>query len=279
MNLLEKRIENLSRGLSLSLTKLAKDVGPRYVHLLRTTVRRIETLVASVPLDLNKKQKASLEKLAALRKRAGKVRDFDVQLELLGAIANGSTATDKSMLAELLQSKREKQAERLHSAVEKAKASKFRSHLKSVFQRAAEVSPTQASNEALQRAKEQIASLGAEFSDQQSLRPSLLHEVRIKLKMIRYLAELGEESEERQRFLHEMKNVQDALGTWHDWEELVKTAEKQFGDRANCPLLLEIRALFAAKESAAKTAVMQLFARNVRKQPRTASPRALAKPA
>src|SRR5260370_37843182 len=124
-----------------------------------------------------------------------------------------------------------------------------------------------------------MPSQGAEFSDQAALTPSLLHEVRIKLKMIRYLAELGEESEERQRFLHEMKNVQDALGTWHDWEELVKTAEKQFGDRANCPLLLEIRALVAAKESAAKTAPIPLLSRNRRKQPRTASPRALAKPA
>src|SRR5262249_60215420 len=81
MSPLEKRIKNLSRGLSLSVTKLAKDIAPRYVHRLRTTIRRIEALVASAPLDLSKKQQGSLKKMAALRKRAGRVRDLDVQLD------------------------------------------------------------------------------------------------------------------------------------------------------------------------------------------------------
>jgi CHAD domain-containing protein len=277
MSPLEKRIKNLSRGLSLSVTKLAKDIAPRYVHRLRTTIRRIEALVASAPLDLSKKQQGSLKKLAALRKRAGRVRDLDVQLDLLGAIANGSTATDKSMLAELLQQKREKHAERLKRGIEQYRTPKFSSHVKSVFRKAAEASQGQGPAEALRRAKEQLAALGAEFEDHQALKPSLLHEVRIKLKGIRYLGELGEESEEQQRFLGEMKNVQDALGAWHDWEELTKTADKQFGDRANCPLLLEIRALFGARQSAARAAALQLFARNIRKQPRTASVRVLAK--
>lgn len=277
MSLLEKRITSLSRGLSLSVTKLTKDVKPRYVHQLRTTIRRIETLVASVPVDLNKKQRASLRKLASLRKRAGKVRDFDVQLDLLGAIANGSTATDKNFLGELLQQKREKQAERLRAAIEGFRASKFPSHVRTVFRKSDAAAIAQKPAEALQRAKEQLATLGAKFQDHQSLKPSVLHGVRIELKQIRYLAELGEESEEQQRFLGELKSVQDALGVWHDWEELVKTAEKQFADRANCPILPEIRALFAARQSAAKAAVMQLFARNVRKQPRTVPVRALAK--
>src|SRR5262249_58535516 len=74
MSPLEKRIKNLSRGLSLSVTKLAKDIAPRYVHRLRTTIRRVETLVASAPPELSKKQQASLKKLAGLRKRAGRGR-------------------------------------------------------------------------------------------------------------------------------------------------------------------------------------------------------------
>ena len=277
MSPLEKRISNLSRSLSLSITKLAKDIRPRYVHRLRTTIRRVETLVASSPLRLSKKQQASLKNLAALRKRAGRVRDLDVQLDLLGAIANGSTATDRSMLAEFMQQKREKQAARLKKAVEEIRTPKFSTHVKTVFRKAGEASQGQGPAEALTRAKEQLAVLGAEFQDHQALKPGLLHEVRIKLKGIRYLGELAEGSEEQQRFLDEMKNVQDALGAWPDWEELAKTADKQFGDRANCPLLLEIRALFAARQSAAKAAALQLFARNIRKQPRAASVRAVAR--
>lgn len=278
MILLEKRIKNLSRGLSSSLTRLAKEVTPKSVHHLRTTIRRVETLLASVPLDPSKKQQTSQKRLGALRRRAGKVRDFDVQLELLGAIANGSTATDRTALGEYLQRKREKQAQRLTAEIEDVRASKFSSHMKSVFQKAAQAPRPRASAGPLVRALRQLSALGAEFLDHHDLKPNLLHDVRIKLKKVRYLAELGEESEEQRSFLTEMKAVQDALGTWHDWEELAATADKQFGDRANCPLLLEIRALFAAKESAAKAAVAQLFARHVRKQPRsTDSVLALAK--
>jgi CHAD domain-containing protein len=278
MILLEKRIKSLSRGLSSSLTKLAKEVTPKSVHHLRTTIRRVETLLASHPLDLNKKQQTSQKKLAELRRRAGKVRDFDVQLGLLGAIANGSTATDRIMLGEYLQRKREKQAERLTAEIEDVRASKFSSHMKGVFQKASEAPQRRGSPGPLVRARRQLSALGAGFLDQHDLKPNLLHDVRIKLKKVRYLAELGEESEEQRSFLSELKAVQDALGTWHDWQELANTAEKQFGDRANCPLLLEIRALFAARQSAAQGAVAQLFARNVRKQPRpTDSVRALAK--
>ena len=277
MSLLEKRIDNLSRGLSWSVTKLTKEVRPRHVHRLRTTIRRVETLVASVPLDLNKKQKTALEELATLRRRAGKVRDFDVQLDLLGAIANGSTATDKSLLAEFLQGKREKQAGRLQSASAKFKTSKFPMIIKGVFQHVAAASQTARQADALSRAEEDLAGLSEEFADQQSLKASVLHDVRIRLKKIRYLAEQAEESERQKHFLGEMRSVQDALGTWHDWEELANTAEGQFGDRANCPLLLEIRALFAAQQSAAKNAALQLFARNIHKLPPTASLRVIAR--
>jgi len=277
MSLLEKRIDNLSRGLSWSVTKLTKEIRPGHVHRLRTTIRRVETLVASVPLDLDKKQRMTLEELATLRRRAGKVRDFDVQLDLLGAIANGSTATDKSLLAEFLQGKREKQAGRLQSAAEKFKRSKFPVLIKGVFQHVTEASQTARQADALSRAKEHLAGLSEEFADRQSLKTSLLHHVRIRLKKIRYLAEQGQESEHQKHFLGEMKDVQDALGTWHDWEELANTAEEQFGDRANCPLLLEIRALFAAQQTAAKNAVLHLFARHSRKLPRAAPLKVLAK--
>ena len=84
-------------------------------------------------------------------------------------------------------------------------------------------------------------------------------EIRIRLKKIRYLAELGEESSETKAFLAAIKSVQDALGAWHDWEELAKTAEKEFDSRVNCPLLVEVRALFAAKRSAAVAAVSDLL--------------------
>jgi CHAD domain-containing protein len=110
-----------------------------------------------------------------------------------------------------------------------------------------------------------------DFALRESVKPNRLHEARIQLKKIRYLAELADESPERETFLKELKAVQDAVGDWHDWQELAKLAEKRFGDRVNCALLREVRALYAARQSGATAAVSRLFASPVsRKPPRSA---------
>ena len=91
--------------------QLAEDKAPpKNVHRVRTTIRRIESLVSYANPDLDKKLERTLEKMADLRKQAGKVRDLDVQVGLLGALANGSTARDRKSLAELLGKKRDRQA-------------------------------------------------------------------------------------------------------------------------------------------------------------------------
>jgi CHAD domain-containing protein len=271
MSLLEKRIEKLSEGLSSAVAKLGDQVSPKSVHQLRTTIRRLESAFAYTHPDLGKKQQRALEALGALRKRAGKVRDIDVQMSLLGALANGSTASDRRVLMDLLKRKRGRQAARLSSATRKLQRSKFLVHLDHIGNQAAAAGERDPSATPMEQARQQLSNLAVEFISQQPIKPRLLHEVRIRMKMIRYLAELGGESAEQQRLLAKMKSVQDALGEWHDWEELAKTTKKQFGDRANCPLLAEVRALFAAKYSGASAAVAQLFSATptpaARKQP------------
>ncbi|HXB22553.1 MAG TPA: CHAD domain-containing protein, partial [Candidatus Solibacter sp.] len=111
----------------------------------------------------------------------------------------------------------------------------------------------------LDQATSDLLDLSADVPEHQNIKPRLLHELRISLKRIRYTAELAQKSAGREQFLENLKSVQDAVGEWHDWESLVKTAEKQFGDRVNCPLLVEMRSLFAAKYSAANSAVANLF--------------------
>jgi CHAD domain-containing protein len=283
MSLLDKRIKNLLEGLSSAISRLADEVSPKSVHRFRTTIRRIESLVAFAGPELGRKQQRALEHLAALRKRAGKVRDLDVQMDLLGAIANGSTASDRRVLADGLKRKKSRQVERLRSAIDKLQHSKFFTHLERVGEKTAAVVP-EAVSLPLEQARQRLSNLAAEFTSQQPIKPRFLHQVRIRMKMIRYLAESSEESAEQHRFLHALESAQDALGAWHDWEALAKTAEKQFGGRLNCPLLVEVRALLATRYSAATAAVAQLFSLDSatleRKQPGPAeSPIALARPA
>lgn len=281
MTLPEKRFNTLYRGVSLTIAKLQEEVTPKRVHRLRTTIRRIQSLVDYCQPELIRKQQDTLVDLSKLRKRAGKVRDLDIQINLLNAIGNGSTRADRRALEELLQGRRKRQADRLVVAARKLEGSKFAGHLRQV---AAAVSSSPAGSNApdapLRQAQKQIADLAAQSASHAQIRPKRLHETRIALKMVRYLAELAQESEEKKLFLEQLKAVQDTLGAWHDWEELSRTAEKQFSHRAHCPLLDEVRALFAAKHAAALAAVSHLFrqygAAPPRRQPRSVPSRELA---
>jgi CHAD domain-containing protein len=137
MTLMEKRMRGLNADLSTAVSKvLGNDAAPKGVHRLRTTIRRIESLVSYANPDLDKKLERSLEKMADLRKRAGKVRDLDVQAEILGTLVNGSSAKDRKTLAALLEKKRKRQAGRLESALKKIQESKFFTRLDRIAEQA-----------------------------------------------------------------------------------------------------------------------------------------------
>jgi len=259
MTLLEKRMRRLNKDLSGVISKVTGKPAPKVVHRLRTTIRRIESLVSYSHPDLKKKLERSLEKMADLRKRAGKVRDLDVQMDLLKALGNGSTVRDRKILAAILEKKRERQVKRLESTINKIQESKFFSRMEQIAVHAGVAQ--NGKDRPLAPLEEAIAQLTVMATDftRQALKPSRLHQARVTLKRIRYLAELAEESPAQKNFIRELKLVQDAVGEWHDWQELTDTAEKRFSDRVNCALLREVRALLSARHSAAISAIQNLF--------------------
>lgn len=260
MTLLAQPIKGLTKDLSKIVSKLSAGATPKNIHRLRTTIRRIESLVSYAHPALGKKLERNLETLEELRKRAGKIRNIDVQKKLLDKIGNGSSARDRKSLLQTLGQKREKQAARLNSLLAKCADAKFLSRMDRVAEKVAEGPPTAGLLAPLEEARLQLARLADSFSSHQSIKPNRLHEARIQLKKIRYLAELAEESPEGKVFVDELKSVQDVLGEWHDWEELTKLGEKHFAQRASCALLREVRALFAARQSDAVSAINRLFA-------------------
>jgi CHAD domain-containing protein len=262
MTLLEKRMRGLTADLSSAVTQLVDDKAPpKNVHRVRTTIRRIESLVSYANPDLDKKLERTLEKMADLRKLAGKVRDLDVQVGLLGALANGSTVRDRKSLAELLGKKRDRQAGRLISSIKKVQDSKFFARMNRIAEESGSVPEGKNRPLApLAEAKAQLAVMARDFSSHQTIKLSRLHTARVNLKRIRYLAELAEESAEQKNFIRELKSVQDAVGDWHDWQELANTAEKRFSDRVNCAMLREVRTLLAARHAIATSSLNNLFA-------------------
>lgn len=267
-------MRGLNRDLSAAVSKVLDDAKPKSVHRLRTTIRRTESLVSYANPDISKKEERTLVKMADLRKRAGKVRDIDVQTELLGTLGNGSSVKDRKILTELLQKKRDRQAKKLETAIKKLHEAKFFSRLHRIAEQAGV--PQDGKNRPLaplEEAKAQLAEMAKDFGSGQTLKPSRLHEARVTLKRIRYLAELAEESDEQKEFMRELKSAQDAIGDWHDWLELTERAEKRFSDRASCALLREVRTVLSARHSDATSSVTKLFSQVLapaRKLPRSA---------
>src|SRR5579863_3149192 len=81
--------------------RLAKDTKTDDVHRFRTNSRRVEALVAElVPENGNKKKLLKL--LSKLRKRAGRVRDLDVQIGFLKNLRVPDRQNHRAQLLELL---------------------------------------------------------------------------------------------------------------------------------------------------------------------------------
>lgn len=258
MTHLQQRSKDFSDDLSKFVSKLPEGVTEKGVHRLRTTIRRLQTLVNFTQPNLGKKQQKALDELQALRKRAGKVRDLDIQMGLLNSIGNRSASADRRALLDVLRKKRTRQAERLAAALKKLETSKFLKRLERVTEKAVTGAPENG-GVPLEAAKKELDELAEEYSSRQVLKPARLHELRIKLKLLRYRAELAAEGAEQKEFVERVKSVQDAVGEWHDWEMLAESADKQFEDRINCALLIEIRSLLAARFSAATTAALNLL--------------------
>jgi CHAD domain-containing protein len=276
----EKRIKTLFRGVSSAIDRLKDGVAPKRVHRLRTSIRRIQSAIAYTQPKLGRKQQEALDQLVKMRKRAGKVRDLDVQMALLKSLGNGSTTPDRRMLQEFFATRRARQAHRLLATVQKLQKGKHAEHLERLA--AAVQASWNTTNEPdgpLRQARRQISGIGLHMGSHAQLKPRELHQVRIALKLVRYLAELADESEQRQRLLEQLKAVQDALGEWHDWDGLARAAEKEFSHLVNRPIMGEIRALFAAKQAAARFAVSNFviqYQTQAGKPPRSVAARGLA---
>jgi CHAD domain-containing protein len=258
MTHLQQRSKEFSDGLSKFVAKLPDGVTEKGVHRLRTTIRRVQTLVGFTRPDLGKKQQRALDGLQVLRKRAGKVRDLDIQMGLLGSIGNRSASADRRMLLDTLKKKRSRQAERLMASLKKLDSSKLLKRLERITEKAVSGAPEDA-GDPLHAAQKELSELAVEYSSRQVLKPARLHELRIKLKVLRYRAELAAENAEQKEFVEKVKSVQDSIGEWHDWEMLAESAEEQFQDRINCALLIEVRSLLAARFSAATNAALNLL--------------------
>ena len=281
MSLPQKRIEALAEDFSQSVSRLGREASAKNVDRLRIAARRFETLITFLCPKLSKKQQRMLAELSALRKRAGKVRDLDAAADLLGTTGNGSAAMDRRDLRLMLHEKRERQARRLLDAAGRLEVAKLTEVILSVGKQNRQTSfdiqkkqdaqkDTEETRNPLAQARAELASVMEEVAASSQtkpgktkpgeLKPKRLHQIRVRMKGICHLVEVAAPSQGQQRFLEQLKSCEDVLGEWHDWQILAKAAEKQFADRINCPLLVEIRAVVESKYAAAASAAAHMLA-------------------
>src|SRR5215831_6791249 len=123
---------NYLRKLRRLLREVSEQPLPERVHQLRTTIRRTETFLSSQDLTEKRDVKKLLQQLAKLRRRAGKVRDLDVQTFALRTVHIGQEEDTKIRLMDELRSQRSKLGKKLQVGIQDKFSPRMRERMKKV---------------------------------------------------------------------------------------------------------------------------------------------------
>ena len=204
-----------------NLLRLAADPNREAVHDFRTTSRRLETLFDLLPVR-DRSQRKLLKLLSRIRRRAGEIRDIDVQLAALRSFRVPQEPRRKTLLMQRLIDFRVQHEGKLAKMLKKKDVVELTKRVR----RASHILRATSNRDPLGVANEMLraTSTAGPLSDE------ILHRYRITVKRARYAAEFAPRSAERDSFIAELKQLQDALGSWHDWMTLTRTAARQLGE-------------------------------------------------
>ena len=205
--------------MSRYLDRLSHDIGAENVHRFRTNSRRVEALVADLTPE-NRNKRKLLKLLSRLRKRAGKVRDLDVQIAFLKELRVPDRQKHRGQLLGALIEEQAQRSKKLAKCFSSDRMQGLRKRL-----RRAQSEITLEGIDPLQFAFSHLPKPGPN-----PLTEKTLHAYRIRAKHARYLAELASDSEQAQLFIAELKRAQDEIGHWHDILKLSERAREAFGD-------------------------------------------------
>jgi CHAD domain-containing protein len=226
--------------LERDLLKVSSERPPESVHNFRTGTRRLQTLLEDVFPDRDRNQKKLLKLLTRIRKRAGKVRDLDVQLAALRSLKTPQEPRRKTQLVQSLIELRAEHDRKLRKALDRETVREVRKRLK----RASKELSLDTARDPLTAAQQML---------EQAARPEgppseeLLHQYRILTKRARYTAEFAAKSPQADQFIAQLRRVQDALGDWHDWLLLTQSAARRLGVLQHSSLLAVLRNVTGAK--------------------------------
>jgi CHAD domain-containing protein len=205
------------------LSRLAAEQHAEAVHGFRTATRRLQILLEQLLASQDRNNQKLLKMLNRIRRRAGKVRDLDIQLAALRSLKVQLEPRRKTQFMQRLIELRLQHEKRLSKLLRNNEIREIRRRLK----KASKSARLKAGRDPLQVAREILRSVPL---PQGPASDEALHQYRVAVKRARYAAEFAAKSPEAAQLVAELKRLQDALGNWHDWTTLTETATEQLGD-------------------------------------------------
>ena len=240
MSIAPERCRIVFQKLERDLDRLSAQPEAKRVHRFRTGVRRLQTLLKELSMAPDRNQKRLLKLLSRLRRKAGKVRDLDVQLAALRSLKFPQEPRRKTQLMHQLIELRSQREKKLAKALAREAVREIHKRLK----RARQDFNPDANRDPLcvaRRILEPIAKADGFPTEE------LVHQYRLLGKRARYAAEFASKSPESTRFIADIERIQDALGDWHDWFTLTQTAANRLGDVHESPLVAALHNVTGAK--------------------------------
>lgn len=230
------RVQKDIRELRKFLKQTPKHPTPKQVHLLRTCTRRFEASLQALALDALADEQQVLRTLAKLRRRAGRVRDLDVLTEYVAKVPAQEESDCLVELLEYLGAEHARRTKQLHSFAVQHGPSLRRLLKRTAAHLGTPVADGMAASSALGDAMLSELRLQQELAEPVRLNQKNLHTYRLKVKELRYVLEL-ENNPGDQHLIETLGEMKDAIGEWHDWQELLTIAKEQLPHGPECKLV------------------------------------------
>lgn len=235
-----ERIHKPIRKLRKLVKKFPKNPSFDDVHDLRSNIRKLEVILAALSLDSKRGDRRLLKDLTRVRKRASKVRDADVFTRFTADFHHAGEEDCSLKLLEHLGAERKLRAVKLHSTIVD-RSGRLKDGLRQASQHVSKVLDEHASENSQGEPDISAAALRLESELAAPLRLSRqnLHPYRLKVKELHNLLRTAQRPEDPS-FVRTLRKVKDAIGEWHDWQELSFLAAEVLGQDHQCSLAREL---------------------------------------
>ena len=229
---------------SLALSQLRSKPNADTAHFFRTSYRRLQTWLGTFDPSLDKREKRAIKYLDKVLRACGKLRDTELHFKMLKNLEVDDDQKSRAIIERALRKRRDKRKDAVIDTLQ-------------VTTRLKDVWPTLKNLTTLSNGKKSPAGAAQNGFVERALQnyvhyvhehpaptTETLHEYRLACKEFRYQAELDGESAES--IVKLFKDVQDAIGEWHDWQLLLELSKKELVRRPST-LLTKIVETTAAK--------------------------------